>query len=298
MLHIVIMVAIYIILVSSLRLTVITGLWNLSTVAFYGIGSYTVYLLMTNLGLSFWLALLMAGIVAGIIALGLGYVTIRIKGMYFVLLTIAFVEVARLTITEIPFLGGYMCLTVPSINPIVIPHVVRVEFISKLPFYYLMLILVGITLVVLYRIDKCRLGAVLESVADHEPLAESIGINTTRYKLLAFCVGSFFPGIAGGYLASYSGIVSPQGINLGAAMAVFIAMFVGGMGSLWGAVLGATLITVLPELLRGAVYYEPLIGAIVVILVVFFLPRGLITLPGLFQERVLKPVSSRYKSRP
>lgn len=295
MMHIVIMVGIFIILTTSLRLTTIPGLWNLSIIAFYGIGSYAVYLLMTRLGLSFWLALLAAGIVAGIIAWGFGYVAIRTKGMYFCLLTIAFVETVRLTITEIPFLGGYKTLMVPPIDPIVIPHLFRVEFVSKASFYYLILILVAITLVVLYRIDKSRIGANLESIADSEPLAQSIGINITRYKVSAFCIGSFFAGIAGGFNASYSGVVAPEGITLWASMMVFIAVIVGGVGSVWGAVIGATILAALPEVFRGAVYYEPSLSSIVVILVVFFLPGGLITLPDWFRERVLKPISAKFK---
>ena len=290
-LHIVIMVGISIMLTTSLRLTMIPGLWNLAPIAFYGIGAYTVYLLMTSLGLSFWPALFAAGIVAGIIALGFGYVIIRAKGMYFLLLTIAFVEVVRLTITEVPFLGGYTSARVPAIDPIVIPNLLRVEFVSKTPFYYLIIILVTITVVVLHRIDKSRIGAILESIADSGPLAQSIGINTTGYKVLAFCIGSFFMGIAGGFYATYSGIISPQSIILWTSMMLFIAVIAGGVTSIWGAVTGAALLTALPEVFRGAVYYEPLLSAVVVILVVFFLPGGLITLPRLFREKVMKTIT-------
>ena len=297
-LHILIMVGIAVILATSNRLTAIPGLWNLSIIAFYGIGSYTVYFLMAYWGLSFWPALLMAGIVSGIIALGFGYATLGTKGLYFCLLTVAFLEVTRLAINEIPIFGGYKAVQVPPIDPIIIPHVLTIDFASKIPFYYLMLILVAITLVVLYRIDKSRIGAILESIADSEPLAQSIGINITRYKVLAFCIGSFFAGIAGGFFASYSQVISPQSITLWAAMIVFIAMVVGGMGSIWGSVIGATLLTVLPELFRGAVYWEPLLVAIVVILVIFFLPGGLITLPRLFKKRLLKPTSSKTKEVP
>ena len=287
-LHIVITVGVAVMLATSCRLTMLPGLWNISIVAFYGIGAYAVYMLMANLDLSFWLALLTAGVISGIIALGLSYITIRVKGLYFALLSIAFIEVVRLTIIEIPFLGGFKAITVPPIAPIVIPHVFTIEFVSKVPFYYLMLLLLAITLVILYRIDKSRIGTILESIADSEPLTESIGINTTRYKVLAFSIGSFFAALAGGFNASYSHVISPQGINLWTAMVIFIAVVVGGMGSIWGPVIGAGLLTVLPEVLRSAVYWEPLIYAIIVILVVFFLPGGLITLPGVFQERVFK----------
>ncbi len=295
LLHIVITVGIAVILATSARLTMLPGIWNVSIIAFYGIGAYAVFLLMENLHLSFWIALIIAGASSGIIALLLGYFTISIKGLYFALLSIAFIEVTRLTIIEIPFLGGYKAVKVPPIDPIVIPHLFTIEFVSKVPFYYLMLLLVAITLFVLYRIDKSRIGAVLESIADSEPLAESIGINATRYKVLAFIIGSIFAALAGGFHAVYSHVISPQSINLWAAMVVFIAVIIGGQGSIWGPVIGASLLAVLPEVFRGAVYWEPLLYALVVIFVVFFLPEGLITLPRLVQECLLK-LSSANKS--
>lgn len=286
--HILIMVGISIILCASLRLVLVTGIWNLGQIAFYAIGAYTLTLLMVYYDVSFWLSLPLAGIAAAVVSLGFGYLTIRIKGLYFVMLTLAFVEMIRLTIIAVPFLGAQRVMNIPPPNPIIIPYLLRVEFISKTPYYYLVLALVVITLAVLYLIDRSRMGDILKSIAASEPLCQSVGINTTRYKVLAFVICSFFAGIAGGFYAPYIGLIAPGSFTSWASIMVFLALVVGGVGSFWGPVIGASLMTALPEVLRGAVMYEPLISAAILILILFFLPGGLVSLPRVVRTRMVR----------
>lgn len=286
--HILIMVGISIILCASLRLVLVTGIWNLGQIAFYAIGAYTLTLLMVYYDVSFWLSLPLAGIAAAVVSLGFGYLTIRIKGLYFVMLTLAFVEMIRLTIIAVPFLGAQRVMNIPPPNPIIIPYLLRVEFISKTPYYYLVLALVVITLAVLYLIDRSRMGDILKSIAASEPLCQSVGINTTRYKVLAFVICSFFAGIAGGFYAPYIGLIAPGSFTSWASIMVFLALVVGGVGSFWGPVIGASLMTALPEVLRGAVMYEPLISAATLILILFFLPGGLVSLPRVVRTRMVR----------
>lgn len=286
--HILIMVGISIILCASLRLVLVTGIWNLGQIAFYAIGAYTLTLLMVYYDVSFWLSLPLAGIAAAVVSLGFGYLTIRIKGLYFVMLTLAFVEMIRLTIIAVPFLGAQRVMNIPPPNPIIIPYLLRVEFISKTPYYYLVLALVVITLAVLYLIDRSRMGDILKSIAASEPLCQSVGINTTRYKVLAFVICSFFAGIAGGFYAPYIGLIAPGSFTSWASIMVFLALVVGGVGSFWGPVIGASLMTALPEVLRGAVMYEPLISAAILILILFFLPGGLVSLPRVIRTRMVR----------
>lgn len=286
--HILIMVGISIILCASLRLVLVTGIWNLGQIAFYAIGAYTLTLLMVYYDVSFWLSLPLAGIAAAVVSLGFGYLTIRIKGLYFVMLTLAFVEMIRLTIIAVPFLGAQRVMNIPPPNPIIIPYLLRVEFISKTPYYYLVLALVVITLAVLYLIDRSRMGDILKSIAASEPLCQSVGINTTRYKVLAFVICSFFAGIAGGFYAPYIGLIAPGSFTSWASIMVFLALVVGGVGSFWGPVIGASLMTALPEVLRGAAMYEPLISAAILILILFFLPGGLASLPRVIRTRMVR----------
>lgn len=178
------MAGISVILCASLRLTSIVGIWNLRQVAFYAIGAYTSALLMIYYDVSFWLVLPLSGIVAAVFALGFGYLTIRVRGIYFLLLTLVLVEIVRLTITGVYHITGVQhVMKIPPHDPIVIPHLLRIEFISKTPYYYLILICVIIILAVPYMIERSRIGAVLKSIAASEPLCESIGIDTTRYRI-------------------------------------------------------------------------------------------------------------------
>lgn len=201
-LHIIITIGIAIILATSLRLSSIAGIFNLGQIAFYAIGAYSLIFMRVNLGLSFWFCLPLTGIITGLLAWVLGYPFLRVKGVYFVMLSLALVEVVRLTIQSLPFLGGFRIISVPPINPIIIPHVLEVEFISKTPYYYLLIALVAITLIVLYRIEISRIGVTLKCIADNERLALSIGINTVRYRVLAFTISSFFCRYCGCFLCS------------------------------------------------------------------------------------------------
>jgi branched-chain amino acid transport system permease protein len=293
--HILIMVGISIILCASLRLVFMTGIWNLGQIAFYAIGAYTLTLLMVYYDVSFWLALPLAGIAAAAVSIGFGYLTIRVRGLYFLMLTVAFVEIIRLTIIAVPFLGAQRVMNIPPPNPIVIPFLLRIEFISKTPYYYLALALVAITLAILYLIERSRIGGILKSIATSEPLCESVGIDTTRYKVIAFVICSFFAGIAGGFYAPYIGIIAPGSFTAWTSIMVFLSLVVGGVASFWGPVIGAAFMTVLPEVLRGAVSYEPMVSGIILLLVLFFLPGGLVSLPGVIRSRMMKRKGTEYK---
>jgi branched-chain amino acid transport system permease protein len=264
------------------------GVWNLGQIAFYAIGAYTLTLLMVYYNVSFWLLLPLAGIVAAAASVGFGYVTIRVRGLYFVMLALAFVEIIRLTIIAVPFLGAQRVMNIPRPNPIIIPYLVKVEFISKTPYYYLMLALVVITLAILYLIERSRIGGILKSIAVSEPLCESVGIDTTRYKVVAFAICSFFAGIAGGFYAPYASLIAPGSFTSSASIMIFLGLIVGGAGSFWGPVIGAALLTVLPEALRGAVTYEPMVSAVILILIVFFLPSGLVSLSKVVRSKRMR----------
>ena len=287
--HILIMVGINIILCTSLRLTVMTDIWNLGQIAFYAIGAYILTLLGVYYDISFWFLLPLAGIISGLVSLGFGYLTIRVRGIYFLLMTVAFVEIIRLTILAMySILGAQLVINIPAPDPITIPHLLRVEFISKTPYYYLILALVIITLAVLYMIERSRIGDTLKSIGTSEPLCESVGIDTIKYKVFAFGICSFFAGIAGGFYAPYAGLIAPGSFTVWASVMVFLSLVVGGVGSFWGPVVGAALMTVLPEVLRGAVGYEPMISAVILILIIFFLPGGLTSLPGVIRSKMMR----------
>ena len=294
-LHVAITMGIAIILASALRLPLITGIFNLGQIAFYAVGSYGLVFLQRDMGISFWLALPLTGGIAAIIALILGYVTIRVKELYFVLVSLAFVEVVRLGIEATPFLGGLKAVVVPRINPLIIPYFHKVEFNSQVAYYYLIWVLVGITLVILYRIENSRIGTILKSIfgIPGETLARSIGINVTSYKVFSLSIGAYFAGIAGGFFASHSGIISPGSFTIPASVLVFIWVVVGGISSFWGPVIGATTLVLIGELLQKTPYLQPILYSCILILVIYLMPKGLIDFPRVVWGNAVKPLYTR-----
>lgn len=278
LLHIIIIAGVYCILAVSLRFVYLANVWLVGPAAFYAIGAYGVTLLMRTIGLSYWLCLPLVGVAVAIIAWGFGYVTIRVRGLYFAILSIAFIEVVRLTFVNT--LGSQMLLTVPAPNPIAIPHLFAIDFASKVDYYYFMLALFAITLVILYRVERSPVGANFKAVTESELLAESVGIKVIQHKVLALSIATFFIGIAGGFFAPYNQTISPESFTVGASMLVLVMMVVGGIDSIWGPVIGATVITILPEYVPVAPIVQNSMYAVFVILTLYFLPGGLVSLPN------------------
>jgi branched-chain amino acid transport system permease protein len=210
-----------------------------------------------------------------------------VKGVYFSILSIAFVEVVRLTLTNTMGATNSVLAT-PLPNPISIPHILTIDFTSRVHFYYLILAAMVFTLFVLHKIEFSRLGAIFRSIEQSELLADSIGINVMRYKVLALCICSFFAGLAGALFAPYVKIISPESFTVWGSMVLLILMIVGGMGSFWGPVVGGIVLTVLPEILPTGPIADRIIYGSVIVLALIFLPKGLISFPEIVRQQVSK----------
>jgi len=285
-LHIFILIGVNIILACSLRLIAISGQMSLGHGAMMSIGGYTSALLVMKLGFSSWAGLLLGGLVAYVVALIIGYPFVRLKGIYFAMITVFFAEVVRLVITEWRSVtGGAMgILSIPRPNPIVLPGLLRFDFTSRVHFYYFALVLVLVTLGMLYAIEHSRVRVILLSVNQADSLAESLGINTTRFKVLAFSMGSFFAGIAGAFYAHYLTVLNPASFGFLFSIYAVIYITVGGTQRFSGPILGASILTLIPELMRGLKEYQPLVFAAVLIVTIFFMPNGLVGLLDLFKK--------------
>jgi len=261
----------------GVRLIMSTGQLTLGHAAYMAVGAYASTLLTMKVGLSFWLAFPLAGLISSFIALLIGYPTLRIKGVYFSIITFAFAEIIRLIIVHWPsLLGGYGGIpNIPAPSPIL-----SISFTSRIPFYYLILAISLITYLVMVRMEKSRIGKIFSSIHESDTLAESIGINIMKYKIVAFCIGCFFAGLSGSFYAHYFNFTSPEFFTIWQSIYCLIFVIVGGSGSVWGPPIGALFMTLVPELLRVAREYEPVIYAIILILIMFLLPSGLITLPA------------------
>ena len=272
--HLMIMVGLMIILAVSNRLILVSGAWFMGHAAFYAIGAYGVVLLRTKAGLDYWAALPLAGLMASAVALGLGYATSRVRGIPFAIISVAFVEVIRLTIIKIKWLGGHKALTSPPPEPLW-----GLDFSLKIEYYYFVLFLVLMTLLILWLVEHSPVGAALKTMAENEDLAESVGINTTRYKVFTLTLCAFFGGIAGGFYAPYVAVTGPTSFTLNTSIIILFNVVVGGTGSIWGPVVGAVFLTLLPEFLPGRAGFQNILYAATVLATLFFLPQGIVSLP-------------------
>lgn len=278
--HILIMGGIYVILVASLNLLIgYVGEISLGHTAFFGIGAYTSALLFLQLGVPFWLGLPAAGVVAGIFGFLIGYPTLRTRGPYFVIVTLAFSEILRLIFSNwISFTNGPMGLK--NIQPPTLNLGGRVyyEFSSKTSYYYLILGLVSFTLYLCYRYVNSRFGRACMAIRENEPLAQSVGISAAKWGIATFVLSTFLAGLAGSFYAHYVLFISPDLFGFSFTINMLLMLIIGGKGTMVGPVLGAVLFTIIPEYLRVADIYRLPIFGIILMLAVLFLPRGMIQL--------------------
>lgn len=275
-LHIAIVIIINAILAISLRLLMTTGLLNLALPTFMAFGAYTAAIMLTQFHLPFLLALICGGLVAAVIALILGYPFLRVKGVYFFLITLCLLELFRMTISEHwrDVFGG-----ADGIYGIPAASIGSFHFTSRIPYYYLGLVILLITVVVFWRIEKTWIGKVCHAMRDADILCQSVGLSTVRMRIIAFTIQCFFAGLIGAFYAVYLRGINPNMFGFDMAISIQVYLIVGGMGSIWGPLLGALLFGGLSDIFRGLGPYQMLIYGLTLIIVMKFLPGGLISVP-------------------
>ncbi len=280
-LHIFIMIGMNIILACSLRLILNSGQLSLAHGGMMAIGAYTSALLVTKLGISSWAALFFSGVASSILALFVGFPFVRLKGIYFAIITIFLGQMIILTGEQWESLtgGSVGMLNIPRPDPIVIPGVLNMNFGSKVDFYYFILVLTLVTLFILYGLENSRVALTWRSIQQADFLAESVGVNTAQFKVLAFSIGCFFAGLVGSFYSQYVRVVSPRTFDLSFAIYVMVYMVAGGMGRFSGPILGAFFLTGFVELFRILKEFQPFIFAGALVLIIFLLPEGLVGLP-------------------
>lgn len=281
-LHTLILTMMNILLASSLRLINLTGQLSLAHGGMMTIGAYTSTLLVMKLGFSSWLSIPLAGLFAAFIACLVGFPFSRLRGIYFSIVTIFFSEMVVLTAQQWQSLtgGSTGIFNIPRPNPIKILGSLQLTFSSKTDFYYLMLVLLLLSLLILYAVEHSRVGLTFRGIQQSDSLAESIGIHTTGFKVLAFSLGSFFAGLMGGFYPHYISAINPDSFSFLYTIYILIYMTVGGEKRFIGPILGAFILTLLPEVLRPLKAFVPFFFAAVLMAVIFFMQEGLIGLPG------------------
>ncbi len=290
-LHIFIEIGIYSIAALGIRLVLTSGQWNFGQAGFMAIGGYTSSLLVLDLGWPpLWATLPVASLFATLVGLAVGYPALSTKGIYFAMITLCLGLVVRQGIITFPgFTGGLIGLYgVPAPTPIPFMGALGNWVVSKVPAYYTILGLLALTLVVMHRIDRSRLGIVLRSISENETLAKSAGINVVKYKLIAFVIASFFGGLAGAFSVHYHMLCHPDSFSLWDSIFMVLYVVFGGVGSIFGAVLGTAVLISATELLRFTGAFRMVIYASIMIVTILFLPKGLISLPQAVREGIAK----------
>ena len=283
--HVLVLMFLYGILAVSLRQMLILGQVSFAHPAFMAIGAYTSTMLVMNLGLSFWFTIFLAGFASGIVAFLLGLPVLKLTGPYFFLATFAFLEVVRMILTHyyVPFGGPMGIYNIPPPNPIG-----PIDFSSISHFYYLILIVFVITLLVFYSLERSRFGQSWHAIGQSHVLAESLGVNVMGYRVLAFVIACFFAGVAGACYAHYMTHMSPMEFGLTLSVDCIVWAVVGGMGSVFGPAVGAGILTFIPQVFKSTAEYEAGLSAVIFIIIILFLPGGLISLPQVISRRIKK----------
>jgi branched-chain amino acid transport system permease protein len=243
-------------------------------------GAYASTLFVMKLNLSFWLSLPASAIVSGLIALGVGYVFVRNAGFGFLMLTAVLGMLIVVVFGNVPLLGGYAGIDgIPPPDPLPLPFFKSIEFSSKVPYYYLILFLLLLVIVAYSALYRAWTGRAWMAIGLNPRLAESLGVNVFRYRLWAFVIGSAAAGLAGSFYAHYVSAVIPGSFDVFKTIHVHIYAILGGVDFVFlGPLIGSLIMTLVPEFLRIAREIEPIITGLLVILLILFLPRGLLSL--------------------
>jgi len=293
------------------------GQYSVGHAAYFGVGAYTTMILMTAKGIPPWFGA-WAGVVMVIgVALIIGSICFRLRGPYFVLASIAVAEIMRLSAFNLKDLtNGAEGILAVSVPPLTIGGTVITDFLSKVPFYYFGLGLALLTIAVTWAVEHSKLGYFFQAIREDQDAAHSLGISLTLYKNIALVISAIFTSLAGSYYAIYVGFVDPNTVlPLDLSVQIVLISIIGGIGTLFGPVVGALVLVPLSEALRsnlitkalfsiGLVSESSKIGAflqenlshahvliygVLVVIVILFMPEGVLG----FVSRLVHKITRR-----
>jgi branched-chain amino acid transport system permease protein len=284
------MVSINIILVMALNFILgFAGQVFLGTVGFYAIAAYTTALLTVNYGLTFWQALPCSIIVTGIFSLILGLPTLKLKGFYLALMSLGFITIVTDILTNwMSFTGG-----VWGVMGIPRPIIGSTQIRSDLHFYYVSIGIALILAILATSIEDSRFGRAFKAVRDDQLSSEMLGINSHLVKVLAFLMCGIYTGFAGSLFAALQGFLSPEMYTFDLNSMYMCMLVFGGLGSVPGAVLGATILTVTTEALRFLKEKYLTFYALIIITVLLYQPGGLIVFIQYAANKYISPLFAR-----
>lgn len=243
-----------------------TGQLSLAHAAFYGLGAYTSALVTTRMGLPISLGILLGSLVAVVVAAGLGVLTLRLRGIYFAIATLAFSESLRVITNQLRFTGGATGLVVPPLLGG-----------QRVPQYLLIFGILLLALLVSWMVNRSRWHFAFTAIRTNEEVAGAMGVDVVRFKVLAFMISAFFAGITGAFYAHVFLFISPIEVySLAVSVGALVAPIFGGLYTTAGPLLGAVVLRVGEEVLRSTVQRGyPIIYGLILAGVILYMPRGL-----------------------
>jgi branched-chain amino acid transport system permease protein len=265
-------IMIYAIAAASLNLILgYGGMVSFGHAAYLGAGAYTVGILMQEFTPSAWIAWPAAMLVSGLFAAAIGAICLRTKGVYFIMITLAFAQMMYYVFISLRSYGGEDGLTLAGRSTVGL----GVDLKNDVTFYYVVLAFLLASTFLLRRVVQARFGRVLEGIRENETRMQAIGFSTYRFKLIAFTLSGAVAGLAGALLANQNVFVSPTLLHWSQSGTLMIMVILGGVGQLYGAILGAAIYLVLEEVLSAHTIYWQLALGIVLLAVVLYARRGL-----------------------
>lgn len=283
---------VFIIATMGLNLTVgYAGQKSLGQAAFFGIGAYTVAILM-KAGISFWIGLPAAALVCFAVGLILGFPALRVQAIYLAFATLGFNTAIWLVMRNEEWLTGGTF----GINNIARPELLGFSLEGNLPYYYFVLGITVLLALLLGGLLRSPWGKAFTALRDNPIRAESLGIDIRSYTLLSFAIGAAYAGVAGALFASLVQFIEPAPFTVGASIMMYLMVVVGGPGYFLGPVVGAAVGVILPEWLRFAqAWYLFVFGAAVVLLMIW-LPDGLLSIPDRIRAKKVSKAASAARS--
>jgi branched-chain amino acid transport system permease protein len=262
-----------------------SGAVSLGHAAFLSIGAYTSTMLLINYQLSPWFGMLIGGALAALGSLIICYPAIKLKGPYFVLSTVAFAEILRFVTSQSKSLGGASGLLIPILTE---SSFYQFQFVTKLPYYYIILFFASLNVFVSYRVENSKIGLYLMAIRENRDAAQMLGVNVAKYLAIGLCLSSFLTGMVGVFYVQYMVYISPGAImGVWESIKIALVAIIGGMGTFVGPLIGAALYFWMGEGIRlifGAEIsgLSPFIYGIAMVIIILIFPRGLVpTLRGL-----------------
>lgn len=276
--HLFVLAGIFAVFALSLDITLgYLGELSLGHAAFFGLGAYCSTLLALHFHLPFWLTFPISGVFTGMMGFLIGLPSFRVRGPFFAIVTLGFAIIIHLIVNNwISLTRGPMGITKIPPPALVVPYFSKFEFTTELSYYYLILAILFFSIYLTRKLTNSRTGRAILAIRENESLALSLGIKVYYFKVLAFSLGTMLAGIAGSAYAHYFRIVTPDLVGVYYMVNVLIMVIVGGMGSVGGAISGALIFTIVPEILRIVKELRLVIFGVILLASIVYLPEGVI----------------------